>query len=173
MTDNNNAIYYTKQIGIGTATPNPNTLLDVSGGSSLFSGVQERIQTAPSSFAANMTNTFNYAQGAIMLVPTTTSVTGNYTLNVTGLPPSFTGDMSKTYVISTINASSAIATLPSNTVIANSVTINGSVPISLLFNGGVSALPTTNGNLVIQQIAFVSLDGTVTVAISNVSQYKS
>lgn len=172
MTDTN-AIYYKNNIGIGTTTPNPNTLLDVSGGASLFSGVQERIQTAPLTFAANQINTLNYNQGAIMIVPTTISVVGNYTLNITGLPPTFTGDMTKTYVVSTINASNSIATLPSNTVIANSVTINGSAPISLFFSGGVSSLPTTTGNIVVQQIAFISLNGMTTVGMSSVSQYKS
>ena len=171
MTDTN-AIYYKNNIGIGTVTPTPNTMLDVSG-TSLFSGVQERIQTAPPTFSGNATNTFNYGLGAIMIVPTNVSVASNYTLNVTGFPPTFTGDVTKTYVISTINASSSIATLPSNTVIANSVTINGSAPISLFFSGGASSLSTATGNIVVQQIAFISLNGITTVGMSSVSQYKT
>jgi hypothetical protein len=165
------AIYYPNSVGIGTVSPTVNTLLDVSG-SSLFSSVQERIQTASvASMTGNVLN-LNYANGAIMVLPNTMSVASNYILNITGIPPSVVGDVTKTYVVTVINTTEGVTTLPNNSIIANVVNINGTtLPGTMVFAGGVIGLPTTTSTYLIQQIALITVNGTQTIAMSSVSQY--
>lgn len=114
----------------------------------------------------------NYANGAIMVLPNTMSVTSNYILNITGIPPSVVGDVTKTYVVTVINTSSGVTTLPNNSIIANAVNINGTtLPGTMVFAGGVIGLPTTTSTYLIQQMAIITVNGTQTIAMSSVSQY--
>jgi hypothetical protein len=137
----------------------------------LFSNIQERIQIA-SNFSGGTTNTLNYGNGAIMMIPTTATVASNYTLNIVGLPTmAASGDITKTYVVSTINTSTSVANNASNTIIANVVTVNGSAALPIYFGGGVSTIPTTTANVLVQQIAIISSGGTP-IALSSVTQYK-
>jgi len=107
-----------------------------------------------------------------MMIPTTTTVTSNYTLNIVGLPTlAVSGDITKTYVVSTINTSSSVASNASNTIIANVITVNGSAALPIYFGGGVSTIPTTTANVLVQQIAIISSGG-APIALSSITQYK-
>ena len=106
------------------------------------------------------------------MIPTTATVTSNYTLNITGLPSvAISGDITKTYVVSTINTSPSVTSSANNTIIANVISINGSAAIPVYFSGGVSTIPTTTANVLVQQIALISTGGTP-IALSSITQYK-
>jgi len=114
----------------------------------------------------------NYTNGAILVLPNTMSVTSNYILNITGIPPSVVGDVTKTYVVTVINTTGGVATLPNNSIIANVVNINGTtLPGTMVFAGGAVGLPTTTSTYLIQQVAIITVNGTQTIAMSSVSQY--
>lgn len=106
------------------------------------------------------------------MIPTTATVTSNYTLNITGLPSiAVSGDITKTYVVSTINTSPSVTSSANNTIIANVISINGSAAIPVYFSGGASTIPTTTANVLVQQIALISTGGTP-MALSSITQYK-
>jgi len=129
------------------------------------------MQTATMASYTSNTLTMNYANGAIIVIPTGVGISSNYTLNITGIPPSVVGDTTKTYVVSVINTNGSSVTVPNNTMIANAVNINGTSISSVVYAGGVTSLPTTTSTYLIQQVAIITVNGSTTIALSNVSQY--
>jgi len=148
--------------------------LQVGGGlvaysTALFTNIQETIQVA-STFSTMSSNTLDYSLGAILYIPYEMYVDVSYGIDLINLPFTVGSATTQTYVVSIVNASSANATVTTNNVVCNALTVNGN-PTPFIYNGGYSVIPNTICDTVVQQFIVMVIGGIVVQVYSGVSQY--